>query len=313
MTNIVSGNNNLLTTVILTGSTGFLGSALVRGLLNENYQIIGIKRSTSDTWRIKQQITDPRLQLFDIDKNDPTDIFKKYNINAIIHTATEYGRDNAPVYKILEANLILPLRLAELGIRNGTQLFINTDSYFNKNNNSYQHLLNYSSSKKSLLIWLNQISKNLKIINVILEHIYGPYDSHSKFVEGLIQKIAIQKVPHVSLTHGHQKRDFIHLNDVIDSYIKILEFGLTRDFRFKSFEIGTGKSTTVRDLALKIKAISNSPTILGFGDIPYRSDEIMESIADITELASLEWFPKFDLRDGLIQNIKTYEMRKDNK
>lgn len=297
-------------TVILSGVTGFLGSALLQGLLNEGYRVIGIKRSTSDTTRITNELNNPLLTLFDIDQADPAQIFRHDKIDAIIHTATEYGRDGAPVYKILEANLILPIRLAELGINAGTNLFINTDSYFNKGNHSYSHLLNYSLSKKSLLIWLGQIAKKLKIINVVLEHIYGPHDGNAKFVEQLIQQVAIQQKDCTSLTHGHQKRDFIYLDDVVDAYLRLLAFGLSHDFSFKTFEVGTGHSTPITELATTIKKLSKSQTHLGFGDIPYRSDEIMESVADNSELKELGWFPKVGLSDGIKQILQTYDKSK---
>lgn len=294
------------TTIVLTGVTGFLGSALLRGLLANDYEVIGIKRSTSDTWRIKDAEHHPRLHLFDVDQADPAEIFNKHRVDAIVHTATEYGRDGAPVYKILEANLILPIRLAEMGINAGTKLFINTDSYFNKGNHSYSHLLNYSLSKKSLLIWLGQISKRLKIINAVLEHIYGPYDGRAKFVETLIQQIAIQKQDRVSLTHGHQKRDFIYIDDVVDAFLKLLQFGLTHEFSFKSYEIGTGQSVQVADLARSIKTLSGSPTHLGLGELPYRSDEIMESVAENSELRQIGWSPQVDLTTGIKKILAAY-------
>ena len=56
---------------------------------------------------------------------------------------------------------------------------------------------------------LPKISDKLKIINVILEHIYGPYDSDSKFVENMIQNIAVQIFDKLSLTKGYQKRDLL--------------------------------------------------------------------------------------------------------
>lgn len=298
-----------LKTVVITGVTGFLGSSITRRLLDENYNVIGLKRTTSKIWRIENIKNDPRLSLYDIDKSDPEEIFNNNKIEAIIHTATEYGREKSPLYKILEANLILPIRLAELGIHAGTKLFINTDSYFNKNNNSYSHLLNYSLSKKSLLIWLNKISKKIKIINAVLEHIYGPGDAPSKFVEGIIRKIAVEKVEHISLTHGHQKRDFIYIDDVVEAYSRILKFGLTHEFSMKTFEIGTGESTEINNLVKQIKILSKSPTILGFGELPYRSDEIMESVADNAELREQGWRPSITLKDGINIILQTYNSK----
>lgn len=45
---------------------------------------------------------------------------------------------------------------------------------------------------------------------------------------------------------------------------------------FKSFEAGTGEGIQVRDFAKMIKDLSYSMSVLGFGDIEYRSDEIMD-------------------------------------
>lgn len=294
--------------ILLTGTTGFLGSRLLISLLANGYEVVAIKRSFSNTSKIKICLDNDKLHLFDIDLFDPIELFKKYSIDTIIHTATEYGRGETPVFKILEANLILPLRLAELGINNGVRCFINTDSYFNKGNSSYSNLLNYSLSKKSLLIWLNQLSNKLKIINVVLEHIYGPHDSDSKFVESLIQQIAIQKVPRVALTHGHQKRDFVYLDDVVSAYLKLVEYGRNHDFLFKTFELGTGQSTQIRDFAETIKTLSNSPTILGFGDIPYRADEIMTSSADISQLRELGWSPTISMQEGIGRVLSEYKV-----
>ena len=39
--------------ILLTGATGFIGSHLLEKLLKESYNVIVLKRSFSDTWRIK--------------------------------------------------------------------------------------------------------------------------------------------------------------------------------------------------------------------------------------------------------------------
>jgi CDP-paratose synthetase len=292
--------------ILLTGATGFLGGRLLETLISNGHEVVAIKRSFSDTSRIEKLLNHDRLHVFNIDQVEPKKIFDQYPIDTIIHTATEYGRNETPVFRILEANLILPLRLAEIGIENGVKCFINTDSYFNKDHHSYSHLLNYSLSKKSLLIWLKQLSKRLKIINVVLEHLYGPYDSKSKFVENLIQQIAVKKVERIPLTHGHQKRDFIYLDDVVSAYLKAIDYGRSHEFTFKTLEVGTGQSVQVRDFAETIKAISNSPTVLGYGDMDYRADEIMDSKADISQLHELGWAPTTQMRDGIVKILAAY-------
>lgn len=285
--------------IVLTGATGFLGSALFAQLLARGDEVVAIKRSTSSVEKIRALLDHPRMHLIDMDREDPAAIFERFQVDTIIHTATEYGRGAAPLYGILDANLILPLRLAELGMQRGVRCFINTDSFFNKSGHSYSNLLNYSLSKKSLLIWLDKLSANLKIINVVLEHMYGPGDSPSKFVESVVRTVAVEQAPHIALTHGHQRRDFIFVDDVVEAYLRLVDYGRQEDFRFETFELGTGQATQVRDFVETVRELSRSVTVLGFGDIPYRADEIMHSAADITRLQRLGWAPRVSLREGV--------------
>lgn len=294
--------------ILLTGATGFLGSRILSALLKNGNEVVIVKRSFSSTDKIAEFLSHEKLHMFDIDLSDPRQLFEKYTVETIIHTATEYGRGSTPVVKTLEANLMLPIRLAELGTNYGVKCFINTDSFFNKKNKSYSGLPNYSLSKKSLLAWLTTLSKELKIINVVLEHVYGPKDDRSKFVEYVIQEIAVKKVSKIALTHGHQRRDFIYVDDVADAYIKLIEYGSKEDFIFKNFEVGSGESHAIRDLIETIKHLSCSSTKLCFGEIEYRSDEIMNSTADISELEKLGWKPIVMLQDGVRDILKAYKL-----
>lgn len=294
------------TLIVLTGATGFLGSNLLGKLLADGYEVAAIVRTNSNLARIEKWTGHGNIKLYNIEKINPRSIFEGNKVDVIVHTATEYGRGGSAISKILEPNLILPIRLIELGIEHKTACFINTDSYFNKVGSSYSNLLNYSLSKKSLLVWLRQLSNQIRVVNVTLEHMYGPWDSRSKFVENLIQEIAVERISRVHLTHGHQKRDFVYVDEVAEAFIKLIEYGCTHEFTFKNFEVGTGESIQVRDFAQTIKDLSHSPSVLGFGDIEYRSDEIMDSKADISALVELGWVPTIGIREGLSRILHIY-------
>jgi len=295
--------------IILTGSTGFLGSALLQKLLEREDEVIAIKRSTSSTARLSHCLGNPRLRMLDIDLEDPLKCFEECRIDTIIHTATEYGRGMTPLRNIINANILLPLQLAELGAKYGARCFINTDSFFNKAGYSYSNLLNYSLSKKSLLIWLDKLADDLKIINVVLEHVYGPGDSPFKFVESIIRRVGIDQIPHVALTHGHQRRDFIFVDDVVQAYLKLIDFSRSEEFRLEHIEVGTGTAIQVRDFVDQVKLISRSNTSLGYGEIPYRDDEIMSSQADIKRISSLGWKSTFSPHDGINRILSTYQSK----
>lgn len=291
-------------TILLTGATGFLGSHLLKALVTEGYHVIVLKRSTSDIWRIKNIYKN--VKFYDIDVVEIEKAFGENIIHAVIHTATHYGRSLNDTQRTLESNLIFPVKLLEIAIKNNVELFINTDSYFNKDDKSYSSLINYSLSKKAFLTWLKIASKKIKVSNMILEHLYGPWDDESKFVESMIRKILMKDVSSIELTPGDQVRDFIYVDDVVSAYLKALSYGLTNSFRIREYEVGTGRTTSVKDFVLKIKKITNSDIDLKFGVLPYRHDEIMDSFADTVELNNIGWQPQYTIEDGLLKIINEY-------
>lgn len=301
-------------TILLTGGTGFLGSRLLHKLYETGlYKIVVLKRSFSNTARIADLLASDELEYIDIDKvNDGffKEYFTNHKVDVIIHSATYYGRgEDASITKVLETNLMFPLSLLEEAVNHGLKLFINTDSYFNKQNQTYRTLLDYSLSKKTLNLWLEYLSDKVKVANLRLEHIYGENDSPAKFVESMIRKIAIEHVENISLTYGQQKRDFIYIDDVCDAFLTILQNYQKFAFHYITFDVGTGTNLSIRDFVESIKRISQSSTELEFGKLPYREDEIMSSKADINFLNNLGWQPKVSVEDGLTKIIKAYKTK----
>ena len=108
---------SLQPTIMLTGATGFLGSAILRRLLESGRLVVAVVRDTSRYDRINDLLTNPNLLRVKNTPDNLNDAFEQHRIGTIIHTATEYGRNDGSVASILDSNLILPIRLAELGVK----------------------------------------------------------------------------------------------------------------------------------------------------------------------------------------------------
>ena len=292
----------------MTGATGFLGSHVLKELLNSTEDnVIVLKRTSSNVWRIKDEIKSERIKVYDTDKGGISRI-NFTDIDTIVHCAIEYGRTSDSCLDVLKSNLMFPIQLLEIAAQNNIRTFINTDSYFNKDNLFYSYLYNYSLSKKSLVLWLKFFSRRVNIINMMLEHIYGEYDNSDKFVESMIQRIAVNPVESIDLTLGEQKRDFVYVKDVAKLYVEAISFSRkNRNLGYKQFDIGTGKSSSIRDFCRAIQVMSNSPTELNFGRIPYRDDEIMDSYANVKGLDLLIKNYKFySIEEGIKSIMKIY-------
>lgn len=283
--------------ILMTGATGFLGSNLLISLVNIGYKVSILKRVNSKLIRILEVLE--KIDTYNIEEISIADCLRKSQPNIIIHCATDYGRKNADPSSIIEANLILPLKLLELSRSNNVNCFINTDTVLDKRIN------HYSLSKKQFKDWLNAFSADLICINISLEHFYGPFDDKTKFVSFIIDKF-ISEAKEIDLTLGEQKRDFIFIDDIISAF-NIVIYNLDKmQLGFYEYEIGTTKQFKIKELIEIIKKLTgNINTKTNYGVIPYRKNEIMESNVNIKEISRLGWSPKYDLYMGLKKTIET--------
>ena len=283
-------------TILVTGGTGFLGSHIVKRLIDEKFNVIAVKRSTSDCSRL--QSVSRQVTFYDLDYLDSlTRIFQENAVDIIIHCATNYGRSSVPPTEIIKANILLPLELLQLAKTYQVKSFINTDTFLDRK------VSNYSLSKKQFLEWLTLYSKELTCINIALEHFYGPFDGSSKFISKVILDL-LKNVDSIDLTQGEQKRDFTYIDDVVNAFVKLVEFSNKTSKGLHYCELGTGQTIEIRELVELIKKLTgNNITKLNFGAIPYRENEVMESHIDNSMLLSLLWQPQVSLVEGLKHTI----------
>jgi nucleoside-diphosphate-sugar epimerase len=283
-----------MTHILLTGATGFLGSHLLEALLAQGYKVTILKRSTSDTWRIDHLVG--QIKAFDVDQVGIEEAFKAEKVDAVIHTACSYGRHGQPANEVVETNLLFALKVLDAATLFNTDTFFNTDTLLPK------YLNAYSLSKKHFTEWLKQRSPEIKVVNLKLEHMYGPKDDQTKFVPWLIGQLE-QGASHIPLTEGSQQRDFIYIDDVVSAYLLALK-KVDQLPGYTELDVGTGELTSVRDFVSTIFAIYKSlnpstTTQLGFGDVPMREGEMMTVEVDNSALKSLGWYATTQNTDGL--------------
>lgn len=279
--------------ILLTGITGYLGSHLAKALLNRGDEVIGLKRRTSSLNRIENIL--PKLVLHDMEDTDLSELLSQMGkIDAVIHAATCYGRKGESSTEILQANLVLPLKLLNAAIEAGVDLFINTDTVLDK-------LLNpYALSKGQFAEWGKFFADQKKIhfLNLKLEHFYGTNDDPTKFTAHVINS-CLNNAPELNLTLGEQQRDFIFIDDVVSAYVLLLDKHNTFEENFVDIEIGSGIAITIKQFVETVHRLTASTTRLIFGALPYRSGEAMYSKATVDVLQALGWHCQQDINAGI--------------
>lgn len=284
------------TAIFMTGGTGYLGSHLLRSLVKHGYLVYCLRRACSSLNRVSDIAA--AVTWVELETTNFYEFFAAHQIKYVLHCATDYGRKQVDPSGTIEANLILPLRLLHAAAANDVSVFINTDTILDKGISSY------SLSKNQFADWLESYSDRIVGINVALEHFFGPCDDPSKFVTYIIQAL-LSGVENIKLTEGHQKRDFIYIDDVIAAFMTLLENVPNFEHRYYRFEVGTAQPVEIRRfVALAQEFSGNQKTYLDFGAIPYRKNEVMASDVDISGLSALGWKPGVSLEDGLKRTIE---------
>ncbi len=276
--------------ILLTGITGYLGSHLAKAFVDAGYRVHGLIRKSSSLKRIEEYIDNLELHFIENGLEKAFDIDDPYN--SVVHTATCYGRNGESSYDVFKANVDFPLELLEKSVEFNSATFINTDTVLDKCVNAY------ALSKNNFMEWGRQYAEagKIKFCNVKMEHMYGPGDDISKFTSYVIDG-CVKNVPVIKLTAGEQKRDFIYIDDVISAFLLLNERVVSAEF--EEFELGSGREISVRKFVEVVHEVSNSKSLLNFGALEYRDNEVMSSEANISRLVSLGWAPKVGLIDGL--------------
>lgn len=297
-------------TVLITGATGYLGSHLACAWARAGHRVAILKRRSSKLDRLASVLD--QIRCFDIEDGVETPFRACSHIDAVVHTATCYGRGDETPLQVFEANTAFPLRLLEAATLFDTETFLNTDTFFNTDTILYKYLSAYALSKNHFAEWGQSYGDagRIRFLNVRLEHMYGAGDHASKFTTHII-KSCLANVRELDLTAGEQKRDFIYIDDVYSAYSILLDAHGSLSEGHIAFGLGSGQAVRIRDFVELAHRLSCSRTQLKFGALPYRAGEIMESAADISALERLGWRPAHTLEQGLSRFIDAEKLAVD--
>ncbi len=297
--------------VLLTGATGFLGSHLLEALLQQGYKVTILKRSTSDTWRIKHLLE--QVSAFNVDEVAIEEAFKPKKIDVVVHLATLYRKfDNgSEVAPMVEANINFPIELFECSRRNDVKNFINTGTFFEcdcsalpvRADAPIKPLNFYARTKVAFDGFLKQYQNDSKIITMRLYSPYGEMDNE-KLIPILIKNILNGKK--TKLSDGLQKLDFIYVDDIVSAYMKAIGSFSKRSIGHVTYNVGTGKPISVREVVSLLEQIVGHSIQKEWG--AESSYDIPLVYADISETQSgLNWKPDFSIYQGLLNTFKYYE------
>lgn len=293
--------------VLLTGATGFTGSAVLRALLDADWQVDILIRPSSSMSLINDIKSKIGVYFYNGDTDEMTKIVSSVSPDVVIHIASMVvgKHKSSDVTPIIESNILFGTQLLEAMAQSGTKYFINTGTYWEHFQNShYSPVELYAASKfafQNILQYYVEL-KGIQAITLKLFDAYGPHDPRSKLMNLLLR--ASNTGEHVQMTKGEQKIDLIHVDDVAAAYVAAAERlcnGLAHGHEV--YGVGTGNRLNVKEVVAVFEKISGKKINIEWGKRPYRDREVMDPcLLDVLP----GWTPRIGIEEGISSILSSY-------
>ena len=231
--------------VLVTGSAGFIGSALSIRLLDRGDDVVGLDNHNDyydpdlKEARLSRHIDNPKYEHIRADIEDKkliTEIFESYKFDGVINLAAQagvrYSIENPHAY--LNSNILGFGNILE-GCRNSSISHLvyassssvygsNTEMPFSIHHNVDHPLSLYAASKKANELMAHTYSHLYKLPTTGLRFftVYGPWGRPDmalfKFTDAILSRKKIQV-----FNYGKHRRDFTYIDDIVEGVVRVLD------------------------------------------------------------------------------------------
>lgn len=290
---------------ILSGATGFIGSHLLRRLLNEGHEVAIISRKTSSYKKISD-IKD-KLDIFEYDGDieELINFYKKVKPDITVHLASLYITEHTPneVGKLIDSNINFSTQLLEAMNSSGYKKIINTStSWQHYNNENYNPINLYAATKEAFetIIKFYVDAMDFKCISLELFDTYGKNDSRNKILN-LLSKYSEEKTI-LNMSKGEQILDLTYIDDVVEAYVCASDLLLAIDEKCFEKYMVSGERISLKNLVNLYEEKTGENIFINWGAREYRKREMMVPWSKGKILKN--WKAKISLEDGIIKAFK---------
>lgn len=318
--------------ILVTGGTGFIGSALVWQLNEAGIKdiIIADKFGTNEKWLnlAKRDYYDfvDRDNLFDwLEAN-------KNKIDVIVHLGACSATTEKDMDFLLRNNYEYTKKLWDFSVTNHVKfIYASSAATYGDGKSGYSDL----EDKTSSLLPLNKYgySKHLFDLWALKQdytphqwagfkffNVYGPNEYHKGKMASVVfhaynqllaeGKVKLFKSHNPNYADGGQLRDFVYIKDVTEV---ILHF-INNDFESGIYNLGTGKARSFKDLAENTIKSSKKNSAVEYIDMPIEIRDKYQYFteADMSKLKKSGYKKTFrTLEEGIKDYIKNYLTKED--
>lgn len=301
--------------VIITGANGFIGSHIVKRIIEHSSDLSVLVRETSDLWRLEEY--KKHINIIHVDLRDGTQVSKcmcQIKPDYVFHMAA-YGVDSRQMDYITasETNIIGTINLLKGVSKVGCEKVINTGTsmqYGNKagpitEDESYVPTNIYGSTKAASVIVAHQIAREnrIDIATIIPFGVFGEKEGSHKFIPHVILSALNNR--DIDLSPCEQFRDYCYVENIIDGFVMV---ALNNNIKDEIFNIGSGKVYLLKHyVEIMLKKMRIDKRVM-YGAVEYRKNDLWNPLPDIGKISGmLGWKPGISLEEGLDRTIEWYK------
>lgn len=330
-----------MATILVTGAAGFIGFHLSRRLLKQGHDVFGLD-NLNDYYSVQlkndrlAQLTErPSFRFFQVELADQTavdDVFRQTECPTVVHLAAQagvrYSLENPHAY--VDSNLVGFVNILE-GCRHhhiGHLVFASSSSVYGANTkvpfsiaDRVDHPVSlYAATKKANELMAHTYSHLYQLPTTGLRFftVYGPWGRPDMALYRFTKAIHEGK-PIDVYNHGHMRRDFTYVDDVIESVVRVMEripqpnANWTDGSQnpgssaapYRIYNIGNHQPEELLEFIETIEECLGRKAIKNM--LPIQPGDVLETYADVDELMHDVGFrPNTPLKEGIQNFIDWY-------
>jgi len=310
--------------VLITGGTGFLGSHIIKKMLQQDdYENI-VVLSTSVRYFTTFKLLNIKSEKISFVKGDVRDyaflqnLFNEYEFDTVLHLGamSEVRKCQSNPKLAYDVNIGGTTNLLEVIRLYGNVKSIivsSSDKAYGECELPYKEtdplagkaVYEVSKSCQDLVAQSYFINYGLPVVVTRCSNLYGEGDANlSRIIPNTIKRIYQNKQPVIWSGSEKSTREFLHVEDAADAYLALIDnIEVTQG---NAYNVGSGEKITVLDLVKKIVRHTNESIGIKYEEKSF--PEISHQYLDSSKiLKDVGWKAKINLDEGLIKTIKKYK------